>query len=43
MVQMIVKDDGYKYFAARATCEARLCPHSARKHTHTPPKRTLSA
>ena len=37
-VQMIVKDEGYKYFAGRATFDAWLCrpsytpPH---KHTHT--------
>ena len=38
IVQMIVKDEGYKYFAARATCDAWSCspsPLSApQTHTH---------
>ena len=47
-VQMIVKDEGYKYFPARATFDAWSCPPSPpsvpqTRHTHTPTKRALSA
>ena len=38
-VQMIVKDEGYKYFAAKATFDAWSCPPSPpsapQTHTHT--------
>ena len=46
IVQMIVKDDGYWYFAARAIFVAWLCPPSppsasqTHQNTHTPTKRT---
>ena len=45
IVQMIVKDEGYQYFAARAIFDAWLCPPSpaSASQTHTPTKRTLSA
>ena len=48
-VQMIVKDEGYKYFAGRATFDAWLCPPSppsvpqTHTRTHAPTERTLSA
>ena len=48
-MQMIVKDEDYKYFAAKATFDAWSCPPSppstpqTHTHTHTPTKRTLSA
>ena len=39
IVQMIVKDEGYEYFACRATFDAWLCPPSppfaSQTHTHT--------
>ena len=44
-VQMIVKDEGYKYFAARATFDAWSCPPSPpsapQTHPHTNKKDTI--
>ena len=45
IVQMIVKDEGYFYFAARATFKAWSClsgpPTDPHTHTHTNKKETV--
>ena len=45
IVQMILKDEGYKYFAARTIFDAWLCPLSppsaSQTHTHTNKKDTV--
>ena len=43
IVQMIMKDEGYRYFAARATFDTWLCPPSpsSAPHTHTNKKDTV--
>ena len=37
IVQMIVKHEGYKYFAARATFDAWSCPHTRQQKGHCLP------
>ena len=37
IVQMIVKDEGYKYFAARANFDAWSCPHTRKQKGHCLP------